>query len=178
MSPHLPTPSPLFRFLTPLLQSFRSTFPSTTSTTPLRTFTSTPPMHKKNPNSKTDPRVTLIRYHLQHPKTPRPLRFSRTRALRHWTIHRAWMILRRNQRIEEEGELYRLHQSMHNAMEDLRLLEGSGQKEAGRLYRVALEKKGIFGKDGVPIEYARAQTDTPAKEPWNHGWTTDKTTIR
>ncbi|ATZ55013.1 hypothetical protein BCIN_11g03210 [Botrytis cinerea B05.10] len=107
MSPHLPTPSPLFRLLTPLLQSFRSTFPSTTSTAPLRTFTSTPTMHKKNPNSKTDPRVTLIRYHLQHPKTPRPLRFSRTRALRHWTIHRAWMILRRKQRIEEESELYR-----------------------------------------------------------------------
>lgn len=81
------------------------------------------------------------------------------------------MILRRKKRTEEEGELYRLHQSMHNAMEDLRLLEGAGQKEAGRLYRVALEKKGIFGKDGIPIEYARAQTDTPAKEPWNHGWT-------
>ncbi|EDO04087.1 hypothetical protein SS1G_06570 [Sclerotinia sclerotiorum 1980 UF-70] len=153
MSPYLPTPSPLFRLLTPLLQSFRSiTLPSISSTTPLRTFSSTPSLHKKNPNSKTDPRVTLIRYHLQHPKTPRPLRFSRTRALRHWTIHRAWMILRRKKRTEEEGELYRLHQSMHNAMEDLRLLEGAGQKEAGRLYRVALEKKGIFGKDGIPIE--------------------------
>ncbi|KAF7854214.1 hypothetical protein EAF04_010511 [Stromatinia cepivora] len=172
MSPHLPTLSPFFRLLTPLLQSFRSTtLPSLSSTTPFRTFTSTPSLHKKNPNSKTDPRVTLIRYHLQHPKTPRPLRFSRTRALRHWTIHRAWMILRRKKRNEEEGELYRLHQSMHNAMEDLRLLEGAGQKEAGRLYRVALEKKGIFGEDGIPIEYARAQTDTPAKEPWNHGWT-------
>lgn len=108
MPPHLPTPSPLFRLLTPLLQSFRSTtLPSTTSTTPLRTFTSTTSLHKGNANNKTDPRVTLIRYHLQHPKTPRPLRFSRTRALRHWTIHRAWMILRRKQRIEEENELYR-----------------------------------------------------------------------
>ncbi|KAI9644754.1 hypothetical protein NHQ30_006781 [Ciborinia camelliae] len=174
MPPHLPTPSPLFRLLTPLLQSFRSTaLPSTTSnsTTPLRTFTSTPSLHKKSANSKIDSRVTLIRYHLQHPKTPRPLRFSRTRALRHWTIHRAWMILRRKKKIEEEEELYRLHQSMHKAMEDLRLLEGAGQKEAGRLYRVAMEKKGIFGKEGIPIEYARAQTDTPAKEPWNHGWT-------
>lgn len=59
---------------------------------------------------------------------------------------------------------------MHSAMEDLRLLDAAGQKEAGRLYRVALEKKGIFGKDGIPIEYARAQTDTPAREPWNHSW--------
>ncbi|KAB8289671.1 hypothetical protein EYC80_010584 [Monilinia laxa] len=62
------------------------------------------------------------------------------------------MILRRKKRIEQEEELYRLHQSMHSAMEDLRLLEGAGQKDAGRLYRVALEKKGIFGNGGIPIE--------------------------
>ncbi|ESZ96461.1 RING finger domain protein [Sclerotinia borealis F-4128] len=55
-------------------------------------------------------------------------------------------------------------------MEELRLLDGAGHKDAGRLYRVAMEKRGIFGIDGVPIEYARAQTDTPAKEPWNHEW--------
>jgi large subunit ribosomal protein L40 len=56
---------------------------------------------------KTDSRITLIRYHMQHPKTPRPLRFSRMRALRHWTIHRAWMLFRRNRMAEEELELQR-----------------------------------------------------------------------
>jgi len=56
---------------------------------------------------KGDPRITLIRYHMQHPKTPRPLRFSRMRALRHWTIHRAWMLFRRNRMAEEELELQR-----------------------------------------------------------------------
>ena len=64
-----------------------------------------------------------------------------------------------------------MYQSMQNAMEELRLLDPPGTKDAGRLYRVAMEKKGIFGYGGVPIEYARMQTDTPGPEPWNHGWT-------
>jgi len=32
-----------------------------------------------------------------------------------------------------------------------------------------MEKKGIWG--GVPIEYARAQTDTPARNGWDYSWT-------
>ncbi|KAA8566908.1 hypothetical protein EYC84_010005 [Monilinia fructicola] len=79
------------------------------------------------------------------------------------------MILRRKKRIEEEEELYRLHQSMHNAMEDLRLLEGAGQKEAGRLYRVALEKKGIFGKGGIPIE-REIKLISPCKDLHDYIW--------
>lgn len=43
------------------------------------------------------------------------------------------------------------------------------QQEVGRLYRIAMEKKGIWG--GVPIEYARAQTDTPARQGWDYAWT-------
>jgi len=84
------------------------------------------------------------------------------------------MLLRRKKREAEEAELFRLHQSMHSAMEELRKLDGAGQEQAGRLYRIALEKKGIFGGEhSVPIEYARAQTDTPGRpgEVWNHGWT-------
>ena len=64
-----------------------------------------------------------------------------------------------------------MYQSMHNACEELRLMDTSGTKDAGRLYRIAMEKKGTFGHGGIPIEYARYQVDTPAKEPWNHGWT-------
>ncbi|KAM3085950.1 hypothetical protein ACMFMG_003001 [Clarireedia jacksonii] len=250
--------SPLFRLLTPLLQSTSRTAPSISALIPQaqsRTFTNTASTPKKaNPQAKKgDPRISLIRYHLQHPETPRPLRFSRLRALRHWTIHRAWMLLRRKKREAEEAELYRcvfsfvfrfhsrartslrgpipilncyttilphiphnaphihsksphspfqlllflpspspsvahllqltnksplnpprLYQSMHSAMEELRKLDGAGQEQAGRLYRIALEKKGIFsGENGIPIEYARAQTDTPGRpgEVWNHGWT-------
>lgn len=42
------------------------------------------------------------------------------------------------------------------------------QQEVGRLYRIAMEKQGVF--QGVPIEYARIQTDTPAKSGWDHEW--------
>lgn len=113
------TPTPLFRLLTPLLQSFH-----TTTTTPFalrnsvkatsqkptsqRTFSSSPShLARGRGKPKADPRITLIRYHLQHPQTPRPLRFSRLRALRHWTIHRAWMLARRKRMESEEGELQR-----------------------------------------------------------------------
>jgi large subunit ribosomal protein L40 len=66
----------------------------------------------------------------------------------------------------------RMYQSIHSACEELRLLDdGKDGKEGSRLYRIAMEKKGIFGHGGVPIEYARYQTDTPGKEAWNHGWT-------
>lgn len=65
----------------------------------------------------------------------------------------------------------RMYQSMEAANELLRTMDPPGTKDGGRLYRIAQEKKGIFGHGGVPIEYARLQVDTPGKEPWNHGWT-------
>ena len=70
---------------------------------------------------------------------------------------------------------YRMHQSMHDACEELRLLDTNNgkpeTKDSGRLYRIAMEKRGVFGHGGVPIEYGRFQVDTPGKEAWNHGWT-------
>ena len=43
-------------------------------------------------------------------------------------------------------------------------------KEMGRLYRIAMQKKGVW--DGVPIEYARLQTESPGRDGgWNHEWT-------
>jgi large subunit ribosomal protein L40 len=44
----------------------------------------------------------------------------------------------------------------------------NGSKEIGRLYRIAMLKHEIW--KGVPIEYARIQTETPGHEPWNHSW--------
>jgi large subunit ribosomal protein L40 len=120
----------------------------------------------------------LIRYFLHHPKTPRPLRFSRLRALRHWTIHRAWQLERRQRAAAEQGELERQYNSMREACEALRLLDdrgmsagasGAAGKEVGRLYRLAMEKKGVW--QGMPIEYARPQTDYPSRDGWFHGWT-------
>jgi large subunit ribosomal protein L40 len=63
-----------------------------------------------------------------------------------------------------------MHQSMYNACEELRKTEGPGNKNEGYLYRVAMEKRGVYGRDGIPIEYARYQTETPGKVAWDHDW--------
>ena len=79
---------------------------------------------------------------------------------------------------------------MRDACEELRVGCGDG----GRLYRQAMVKKGVFGgvvrddgegggegregkegvkvgrEGGVPVEYARAQTEGPGREGWNAGW--------
>jgi len=60
---------------------------------------------------------------------------------------------------------------MHRACEELRNLDPPGTKDAGRLYRIAMLKKGVYTATGIPIEYARAQVERPGKEAWNHGWT-------
>lgn len=112
------TSSSLFHFLTPIIQSFRnasisrSSLPSTTSLrSPLSKYFSTSPQllarGRKGKQNAKDPRISLIRYHLRHAQNPRPLRLSRMRALRHWTIHRAWMLNRRKRLEQEELELQR-----------------------------------------------------------------------
>ncbi|KAF2843622.1 hypothetical protein M501DRAFT_994609 [Patellaria atrata CBS 101060] len=172
--------------------------PSTAPTTQTSPFSTSPVLGRKKGTVKKDSRITLIRYFLYHPLTPRPLRFSRLRALRHWTIMRAWRLYRSRERDFQERELERQYNSMREACEALRLMDEAGNdvtvaeaeavaagnqgdetsgvkvkskrgKEIGRLYRVAMEKKDVW--DNVPIEYARAQTDFPSREGWNHGWT-------
>ncbi|KAF2025935.1 hypothetical protein EK21DRAFT_75218 [Setomelanomma holmii] len=154
-------------------------------------FSSTSRMQKRaKKGGGQDPRITSIRYHLSHPLTPRPLHFSRTRSLRHWTIHRAWLLFLRKRRAAEKLELERQYMSMRSACEHLRLMDSYGNKvseaeaggqgpdagtlgskgrEVGRLYRSAMIKRGVWGS--VPVEYAKLQTDFPGREGWNHGWT-------
>ncbi|KAH0286701.1 hypothetical protein M436DRAFT_54952 [Aureobasidium namibiae CBS 147.97] len=146
-----------------------------------RSFSSTPVPQKRNRGGpKKDARIQLIRYFLSHPLTPRPLRFSRDRYLRHWTIHRAWQVYKAQQRTQHERDLERQYQSMREACEALRLMDSAGNivkegeaaaqgKNVGRLYRIAMMKNDIWG--GVPIEYARIQTDSPSTDGWNYGWT-------
>ncbi|KAL8768627.1 MAG: hypothetical protein Q9209_005186 [Squamulea sp. 1 TL-2023] len=132
---------------------------------------------RKDLRNKVDKRITLIRYHLNHPATPRPLRFSRLRALRHWTIHRAAQLHLHTQRRLEQLELERQYNAMRAACEELRV----GLHDGGRLYRQATTRKGLFGglkmegevvgNGGVPIEYAKAQVDGPPSGGWDHGWT-------
>ncbi|KZF19803.1 hypothetical protein L228DRAFT_41244 [Xylona heveae TC161] len=130
-------------------------------------FSSTPrAMARDKGRPRTDKRITLIRYHLMHPMTPRPLRFSRLRSLRHWTIHRAWLLYRRQQLQAKERSLERQYNSMRDACEELRAHSGP---EGARLFRASQSKKGIW--QGVPVEYARLQTDGPPRDGFNEGWT-------
>ncbi|RKF73082.1 hypothetical protein GcM1_245016 [Golovinomyces cichoracearum] len=140
-----------------------------------RGFSATTPWQNKNKNNqqKIDPRVTLIRYHMQHPIMPRPLRLGRSRALRHWTIARAWDVWEKRKKRQVDLELQRQYQSIQMAMEALRNFDDGSAvdgKEGSRLYRIALEKKGVYSTGSIPIEYARLQTDTPGATPWDHDW--------
>jgi large subunit ribosomal protein L40 len=109
--------------------------------------------------------LALIRYFLHHPLTPRPLRFSRNRYLRHWTIHRAWNLYQAQLRQARHLELQRQFQAMQAACEELRTGAGDG----GRLFRISMSKQGVFS-DMFPIEYARLQTEGPSKDGWNYDW--------
>ena len=131
----------------------------------------------------------MLRYALYHPTrhVPPLLHFGRLRALRHWTIHRAWQLYQSNVRAAQQLELERQYSSIRAAMEELRTSAGDG----GRLYRQALSKKGTWGgrsdlsnegeageggrvergrEGGVPIEYARGQTDGPPRGGWDYEW--------
>ncbi|KAL1836530.1 hypothetical protein VTJ49DRAFT_5042 [Mycothermus thermophilus] len=128
---------------------------------------------RKGEVQERDPKVINMLRHmaiLSPRRIPPPLRMGRNRYLRHWTIHRAWLLFRRQQRHLREANLMRQYQSMHRACEELRKTAGPGTREEGYLYRVAMEKKGVYGLNSIPIEYARAQTETPARVAWNHEW--------
>ncbi|KAF2665520.1 hypothetical protein BT63DRAFT_67736 [Microthyrium microscopicum] len=121
--------------------------------------------------SKHDKRIGLLQQHLWHPLTPRPLRLSRLRQLRHWTINEAWKIFTAKRAHQQRLELMKQWQAMQAACERLRVLGDDGVvggANTGRLYRQSLDKDGIWA--GAPIEYARTLTDWPSKKGWNHEW--------
>ncbi|OJJ00397.1 hypothetical protein ASPVEDRAFT_61102 [Aspergillus versicolor CBS 583.65] len=126
-------------------------------------FSTTAALLRRKPQY-VDRRITLIRYFLYHPLTPRPLRFSRTRFLRHWTIHRAWQLYQATRRRNHQLELQRQWQAMNAACEELRTGAGDG----GKLFRKSMIKTRIF-QDMFPIEYTRLQTEGPG-DGWDHEW--------
>lgn len=126
---------------------------------------------KSQMDAKLDPKVAgLMQFLYAGSQVQAPLRMARNRWLRHWTIHRAWNLFRRRQEEAADRELMRMQQSMARACEALRNMGGPGTRPEGWLYRKAMEKKGIWGKDAVPIEYARPMVETPGNKPWNHEW--------
>ncbi|PHH69884.1 hypothetical protein CDD80_6391 [Ophiocordyceps camponoti-rufipedis] len=101
---------------------------------------------------------------------PPALRMARLRHLRHWTIHRAWQLFRRQYRERLDHERHRLHAGMYNACEELRVTRGPGSRDEGYLLRVAMLKLGLWKRGAVPIEYTRLQTETPPTLAWDHDW--------
>lgn len=99
-----------------------------------------------------------------------PLRMARQRHLRHWTIHRAWLLFRRKREETRLREMMRLHASMKHACETLRTMEGPGTRPQGYLFRKSMEKIGLWGMNVIPIEYARPLVETPGEKPWDHEW--------
>lgn len=121
--------------------------------------------------AKLDPKVAGMMRFLYAPSQIRaPLRMARNRYVRHWTIHRAWQLLRNQQEKQHQRELMQMHQSMSTACEALRNLEGPGTRPQGWLFRKAMQKVGVWGMEAVPIEYARPMVETPGERPWNHEW--------
>ncbi|KUI68667.1 hypothetical protein VM1G_03656 [Cytospora mali] len=121
--------------------------------------------------AKLDPKVAgLMQFIYAGSQLQAPLRMARNRWLRHWTIHRAWNLFRRKEEEAAEREMMRMQQSMAHACEVLRNMGGPGTRPEGWLFRKAMEKKGIWGNDAIPIEYARPMVETPGHKPWNHEW--------
>ncbi|CAN8102100.1 unnamed protein product [Discula destructiva] len=122
-------------------------------------------------DAKLDPKVEGLMHFLYAPtQTAAPLRMARNRQLRHWTVHRAWQLLQRRRDEALQRELMQMQQSMSNACEALRNLEGPGTRPTGWLFRKSMEKVGVWGMQAVPIEYARPMVETPGERPWNHNW--------
>lgn len=61
---------------------------------------------KKGRGEGPDPRIVNLKSAMPR-AVPSPLRFARNRALRHWTIHRAWLLYQRQERERQEYELQR-----------------------------------------------------------------------
>lgn len=164
-------PSSLPATITATARNLFSTSSTSMARVPPKAAPGAKPMRKNRtaPKSENFYRIKTLRQNMFSPAPP-PLRMARLRYLRHWTIHRAWQLFRRQQHDAIAKERQRMHAGMYNACEELRQTVGPEGRAEGYLYRVAMEKKGVWGTDAVPIEYARFQTDYPGKEPWNHDW--------
>lgn len=154
----------------PIIQNVSQTFVAR------RTFITTQNAAKKmsgplNPNAGrgADKKIYLLR-RWKAKRLPAPLRMARNRWLRHWTIHRAWLLYQRQERRRRELELMRMQQGISCALEELRRTSGPGTRPEGSLFYRAIERPGLWDMDAIPIEYARMQTDTPARIAWDHEW--------
>lgn len=61
---------------------------------------------KKKGAAEPDARIVNLKSSMSR-RVPAPLRFARNRHLRHWTIHRAWLLFQRKERERRDIELNR-----------------------------------------------------------------------
>lgn len=121
--------------------------------------------------AKLDPKTAnIMKFIYAGSQARAPLRMARNRYLRHWVIHRAWLLHRRKQEEARETEMMRLQASMAYACEKLRTMAGPGTRPEGYLYRKAMAKTGLWAPEAIPIQYARPLVETPGEKPWNHEW--------
>jgi large subunit ribosomal protein L40 len=88
-------------------------------------------------------------------------------------VHEAWAVLARRQRRQRRDELARQCGAMRAACEALRALGDDGVvggEGAGRRFREAMNKTGVWDAGAVPVEYARCLTDWPSRQGWDHAW--------
>ncbi|KAF3937995.1 hypothetical protein ABW19_dt0207070 [Dactylella cylindrospora] len=114
---------------------------------------------RKRQGKKKDSKIEIIKYSVLHPLTPRPLKFSYIRQLRHWTISQAWLLFKHKQKRARELELERQYNKIHEACEELKKCDE-------RLFRVATDRKGT---GTFPMEM-RIPTDTPPRGGFNEEW--------
>lgn len=93
-------------------------------------------------------------------KQPKLLSLSKEDLVKHKTIMNAWALYQRNVKRQTSAKLEKQHESIKNAMEDLKVNEPE-------LFAKANEKQTdkLF-----PLEM-RVPTDFPAKQPWVYNFT-------
>jgi large subunit ribosomal protein L40 len=82
-------------------------------------------------------------------------------------------VFTRQRKQRQRVELARQCGAMQAACEALRALGDDGVvggANAGRRFREAMNKTGVWDAGAVPVEYARCLTDWPSKKGWDHAW--------
>lgn len=89
-------------------------------------------------------------------KQPKLIKLCPEDLIKHKTITNAWKIFQRRQREREHETLVKQHESIYNAMEELK-------KVSPDLFQAAQKKERKF----FPLEF-RVPTDYPARNPWSY----------
>lgn len=94
-------------------------------------------------------------------KQPKLLKLCQEDLIKHKTIMNAWKLLKRRRVSKQMEQLYKQHNSIQNAMEDLKAT-------SPKLYQAA-NAKDLKRFTSFPIEM-RVPTDFPPNKPWIYNY--------